>query len=320
VLKATRTKVLFTLAVFLIILISDFMGANSITSAMTSQETTKTLQITSVDGKNVTLAIRGNVSVNQITDFFFQNLPDWYNHTNIDFNLIELNGSSAFVNMTIPKDAILGGTAPVVATNGGLPKNDGFTQDTENFYVWFTTTPLWDNAKQSSVTIQFLLATSHNKLLNTCTQTFTILAHGTQTATVTLNKGETLSGDIYLSDRQGKDINFQVTDPNGDSIVQYDYVTSKSWNFVATKNGTYILSVYNSSPVLASKDVTLTYYVKVNGYSSGGLDLLRNLTFFALIIIVVVGLIVVRIRRLKTKSNPQQGVTSLPRPSSPPMA
>lgn len=296
------------------------MVAKIKTSAMPSQDTTQTLQITSEDGKNVTLAISGNVSVNQITGFFFQNLPDWYNHTNIDFNLIALNGSTAFVNMTIPKNAILGGTATVVATNGDLPKNNGFTQDTEHFYVWFTTTPMWDNNNRSSVAVQFLLATTHNKMLNTCTQTFTVLAHGTQTATVMVNKGETLSGEIYLSDRQGKDINFQVTDPNGDSIVQYNQVTSKSWNFVATKNGTYILSVYNSSPVLVNKDVTLTYYVKVNDYSSGGLDLLRNFGIFALIIIVVVGLVFVRFRRLKTKSSPQQGVTSLPTPSSPPIA
>ena len=231
------------------VLISDFMEGKNSASALTSPDAIQTIQTTSIDGKNVTLAIQGNVSASQFTDLFFENLPDWYNNTNINFDLAGLNGSTAFVNMTIPKNAILEGTEPVVATNGRIPMNDGFTQDNENFYVWFTTQPQWDNTNRSYVTIQFLLAT-HHKTISACTQTLTIPARETQTAHVTVNQGETLSGEISASDNQMKDINFRITDPNGNSVIHYNQVTSSSWNFVASKNGTYILTVDNSSPVV----------------------------------------------------------------------
>lgn len=308
-LKSFQTRLLCILVIFLAgVLILDFMeGKITSASALTSQDTLQTLQTTSIDGKNVTLAIQGNVSASQFNDLFFQNLPDWYNNTNINFDLTGLNGSTAFVNMTIPKSAILGGTEPAVATNGIIRINDGFTQDNENFYVWFTTQPQWDNNNQSYVTIQFLLAT-HHKTISACTQTLTIPALGTQTAYVTVNQGETLSGEISVLDNQMKDINFRITDPNGNSVIHYNQVTSSNWNLVASKNGTYTLTIDNSSPVFSSKTVILAYYVSSNAGSGGGSDPFLFLVIVIGLIIVVVGLVVVLLvtRRLKANTSPQQ--------------
>jgi hypothetical protein len=47
------------------------------------------------------------------------------------------NGTVGFVNMTIPKTAIAYGTSPVVYINGQQASNQGYTQDTNNFYVWY---------------------------------------------------------------------------------------------------------------------------------------------------------------------------------------
>jgi hypothetical protein len=63
--------------------------------------------------------------------------------------------------MTIPKSAILGGTEPAVAANGGKPESQGFLQDEKNFYVWFTMLPEWDNKDRSYVTVLFLLVAHH---------------------------------------------------------------------------------------------------------------------------------------------------------------
>jgi hypothetical protein len=41
--------------------------------------------------------------------------------------------------MTIPKTAIPYGTSPVVYIDGQEALNQGYTQDTNNFYVWYTT-------------------------------------------------------------------------------------------------------------------------------------------------------------------------------------
>jgi hypothetical protein len=41
--------------------------------------------------------------------------------------------------MTIPKTAIQFGTVPVVYIDGAKAQDQGYTQDANNFYVWFTT-------------------------------------------------------------------------------------------------------------------------------------------------------------------------------------
>jgi hypothetical protein len=258
-LNSLRTKSAIVLVLLLAgMLTFDLMNEKVTASALASQNPAQTLEVTTLDAKNVTLTISGNVSVSQITDIFFENLPNWYNNTNIRFQLRGLSGSAAFMNITIPKSALLEGTEPVVNTNGINPMNDGFTQDNENFYVWFTTHPLWDNSNVSDVGIIFLLATSHQKLQSAYTQTLTVSALGTQKFLVMLDKGEVLSGDIN-GETYGHIINFEVTDPSGKSVLYYNKLASEHWSFVAQKNGTYTLTVSNSSPVSTSNDVILEY-------------------------------------------------------------
>jgi hypothetical protein len=291
------------LSLFLaLILFSNFTGEKN-TSALSSQDA-QTFKITSTSGENITLALTGNVSVSQITNFFFMNLPDWYNNTNIDFNLITLNGSTAFVNMTVPKNAILGGTEPVVAINGGLSRNNGFTQDNENFYVWFTAQSQWDNINRSQVSVGFLLAPNH-KTISFCRQTFIVPALVTQTVNVALRQGETLSGSVHLSYSAEKEFNFSVIDPNGHSIVQYEHVNSKMWKFIAEMNGIYTLAIVN--PSFSTIDsVTLEYSVSNNVPTNNGFASLLSLVVFGVVIAVGIGLVVVFLTiRSKPKTNPK---------------
>jgi hypothetical protein len=155
-----RTVLIFIVILLSSVLIVDFKCEQFVASASLSQNTAQTLQ-TIVDGKNVTLIIEGNVSATQISNLYFETFEEQYNNTHITFDIRGLKGSAGFVNMTIPKNAILGGTEPVVATNGGRPENQGFSQDERNFYVWFTTLPEWDNNDRSYVTVLFLLVTHH---------------------------------------------------------------------------------------------------------------------------------------------------------------
>jgi len=60
--------------------------------------------------------------------------------------------------MTIPKTAISYGNSPVVYTDGQRATNQGYTQDANNFYVWYTTrfdTNLVNGVSQ--MTVQFLV-------------------------------------------------------------------------------------------------------------------------------------------------------------------
>jgi hypothetical protein len=41
--------------------------------------------------------------------------------------------------MTIPKNAIPHGTSPLILIDNQQTANQGYTQDSNNFYVWYTT-------------------------------------------------------------------------------------------------------------------------------------------------------------------------------------
>jgi hypothetical protein len=292
--------VIFFLALILFSNHTDEMN----TSAVSPQDNAQTFKITSTSGENITLAVTGNVSEGQITDFFFMNLPDSYNNTDIDFNVIELNGSTAFLNLTVPKNAILGGTEPIVAINGDLSRNNGFSQDNKNFYVWFTTQPLWDNNNQSQVSIRFLLAPNH-KDISFCRQTFMVPASTTQTVNVTLRQGETLSGSVHLSDSYGKYFNFLVIDPNGHSIVRYEHADSKLWKFITEMNGIYSLAIVNPSASIVNS-VTLEYSVLNDVPTNNGFASLLSLVVFGVVIAVGIGLVVIHLSiRSKPKASPK---------------
>jgi hypothetical protein len=53
--------------------------------------------------------------------------------------VIGQSGTTGFSNITIPKTAIIYGTKPVVFIDDQQATNQGYTQDSENFYVWYTT-------------------------------------------------------------------------------------------------------------------------------------------------------------------------------------
>jgi hypothetical protein len=67
--------------------------------------------------------------------------------------------------MTIPKSAIPFGTSPIIYIDNQAAQNQGYTQDPNNYYVWYTT-----HFSTHQITIQFTTAqtyapsTSHNPI------------------------------------------------------------------------------------------------------------------------------------------------------------
>jgi hypothetical protein len=59
-------------------------------------------------------------------------------------------GTMGYANLTISKSAIPYGTIPKVYIDGVEAQNQGYTQDANNYYVWFTT-----HFSTHQVTIQF---------------------------------------------------------------------------------------------------------------------------------------------------------------------
>jgi hypothetical protein len=106
---------------------------------------------TTGSGATVDLAISGNVTSSQIS-----NATITSNQANktaiVSFTITVPNGTVGFGNMTIPKTAISYGTSPVVYIDGQQAPNQGYTQDANNFYVWFTT-----SFSTHQVSIQFVV-------------------------------------------------------------------------------------------------------------------------------------------------------------------
>ncbi len=142
-------KGLYILLIITLSIIYISTAANAAAST-----TTAALDITAADGKNVTLKIEGNIEAEQISDLWFASNPSLYNNTDIAFTLTGQQDTVHFMNMTVPKDALLGGTAPVVTIDGRLADQSGYSQDGGNFYVWFTASEPVD---RSTVQITFLL-------------------------------------------------------------------------------------------------------------------------------------------------------------------
>jgi hypothetical protein len=145
-----------TLAAILIIALSNITLVAATNSA-TPGSITATLQVTAANGKNITLTTNGNVSPDQISELWFANNEALYNNTDIAFKLTGQNNTAQFMNMTVPKNSLLANTAPVITIDGSLAENAGYTQDQDNFYVWFTAASNREHLNRSNVQITFLL-------------------------------------------------------------------------------------------------------------------------------------------------------------------
>jgi hypothetical protein len=102
-------------------------------------------------GATVYLAISGNVTSSEISNAMISSyLPT--KTTTVSFTITGPSGTAGFGNMTIPKTAIYYGSSPVVYIDGQQALNQGYTQDVNNFYVWFTT-----GLSAHKVSIQFVV-------------------------------------------------------------------------------------------------------------------------------------------------------------------
>jgi hypothetical protein len=110
-----------------------------------------TVPATTASGATVDIAISGNVTAQQMSNMTIT--PYQSNATTtVAFTVTGTSGTVGFGNMTIPKTAIPYGTTPVVYIDGQQAQSQGYSQDADNFYVWYTT-----HFSTHQVTIQFVV-------------------------------------------------------------------------------------------------------------------------------------------------------------------
>ena len=90
------------------------------------------------NGTTVELAINGNITSSQISNAAITTNQTTSTIT-VSFTITGLNGTVGLGNMTIPKAAIDLGISPVTYIDGQRAPNQGYTEDTNNFYVWYIT-------------------------------------------------------------------------------------------------------------------------------------------------------------------------------------
>jgi hypothetical protein len=108
------------------------------TATPTPPPTGSVSAIRTTDNTEYTLLISGSITSSQITGVAIK--PSQSEGTTaITFSVSGPAGETGFANMTIPKNAIPYGTLPVVYIDGTQTSNQGYTQDSQNYYVWYTT-------------------------------------------------------------------------------------------------------------------------------------------------------------------------------------
>jgi len=90
------------------------------------------------DGSLVNLVVRGNLTGLEVSDALISTNQSSL-LTSVFLTLSGESGNTGFSVVTVPKAAVFNGGNPVVFVDGQVAGNQGFTEDSESFHVWFTT-------------------------------------------------------------------------------------------------------------------------------------------------------------------------------------
>ncbi len=104
----------------------------------TSAPSATTVPATTDNGSTVYLAISGNITNSQMSNITITTNQS-ATSTTVSFTVTGPSGTTGFSNITIPKTALTYGTTPTIYIDNQPAQNQGYTQDTNNYYVWYTT-------------------------------------------------------------------------------------------------------------------------------------------------------------------------------------
>jgi hypothetical protein len=90
---------------------------------------------------------------------------------------------------------------------------------------------------------------------------FTVQPKQEQLITLNLSKTDRVDGSFSVVSDDNTGINFYVTDPAGNTVVQYGNTTQTNFSFIAQTTGTYTLHFDNTFSQNSSKTVALNYNV-----------------------------------------------------------
>ena len=135
-------------------------------------------------------------------------------------------------------------------------------------------------------------------------ETFTVPQSIEVVRTVGLAEGEKVFGSITVTGGSGNDIDFYVTDPNGNTILRYDRATQTSFSFTASTTGIFTMHFNNWFSVFSSKSVRLDYSISHLIFGIPQEDFYLIVVVIAAVIIIIA--VFVALSRRKTTSQPSE--------------
>jgi hypothetical protein len=110
---------------------------HTITFSWVEQVTNMPLSALNSDHTITTLHISGNVNANQFSNTTITPHANTATST-FAFNLSGPSGTDGFLNMTLPKFSVAFGQVPSVYVDNQPVQDQGYTEDGDNYYVWFS--------------------------------------------------------------------------------------------------------------------------------------------------------------------------------------
>ena len=126
------------------------------------------------------------------------------------------------------------------------------------------------------------------------TENFTVPPESEVTRSLSLHENDRVSVGFSVVGESANELNFYVTDPNGDPILRHERVGQKSLSFLAEMTGTYVLH-FDNSHSSESKMVTLNYDVE---------HLIMGMPQTMFLVLIIVGVLIVAIATFTIMGKP----------------
>jgi len=118
--------------------VQDSLGNDTSSAIITVQNAIPTTIIVTTSNGTISLPISGNITSLQISEAEIKTNQD-ANTTTLSFILTGQRGDTGFSELTIPESVIVYGTTPAVFIDSQLAQDQGYSEDDNNFTVWYTT-------------------------------------------------------------------------------------------------------------------------------------------------------------------------------------
>ncbi len=124
-------------------------GPGTVTANFNS---TNLIATVTTNGETYGVGLSGNVTTSQMSNLTITPHEDIAT-TSVAFTVTGEHGMMGFGNLTLSKNAIPYGTTPLLYIDGILAENQGYTEDANNYYIWYTT-----HFSTHEITIEFTSA------------------------------------------------------------------------------------------------------------------------------------------------------------------